>query len=1126
MQKQTQQVCFYVQKVQEKSKISEIEIHPNAIFLISKQTNEVKEQMTKYFIKGLISVFAAVSLFAASALAQGSVTGAISGKVTDPQGAIVTGATVTVTNPATNASVTVTSADDGVFKVTNLQPGKYRVETTATGFGKGTADVIVEVGVVTNVDMPLKIGEATAEVNITAEAPVVNVEDNANSTNVNETSIMELPINGRRASDFVRLAPGVNPEGDFGLNSFRGLSALLNNNTLDGTDNNNTFFSEERGRTRIQYSVSQAAVREFQVNTSNYSAEYGRAAGGVINTVTRSGSNDFHGQVFYFQRNNSWGARNPSAFLPTPAGPVSIKPEDIRHQFGGAIGGPIVKDKLFFFFTYDQQKRSFPGVATTSSATALNPITVSAPANCAASGLSVGQTLFCRGVSQSQTDSALTFLRDLTGEVPRSQNQRIFFPKIDWNINSKNLFTASYNRLRTVGLSAFQTPAVVFVGRAGFGDDFVDIDTFNARLTTTVSSTTINEFRFQFGKEFARSILGELTPGEEALASRATTNVDGRLTSINFTNGLQFGTSNNFQRAKFPDERTIQFADTVTMTSGNHGMKFGGDVKFTKDDIDNLRTEFGAFQYNNVQDLITDYTFVTDPTFTDPTVSNASLKGKRYANYNQGFGLAAYTLKTPDVALFFQDNWRLAPTFTLNLGLRYEWQSYGSPQFPNLSQATLTAGQTRYSLMEANSIVAQTTQFPSDMNNFSPRIGFAWDLTGDGKNSLRAGYGLYYGRIPNTFLTSPLVNTGAPGSQLATGNIFNNTTLRDANGVLIPTPLLANTLAAVPVRTLAIVVMSPQLENPEIHQGDVIFERQIANNTAISVSYLFNFGRKIPAFVDLNLGLPTTTRTYTVSGGDLDGQTFTTPFFSGPRPISNFGSIIEVQGSAKSSYHALVIQANRRFSNGLQFQTSYTWANAKDQGQQLGTFAPTFPTVSNPFDRSVDDGRSDLDIKHRFVASAVWDIGDSLGWESGVAGAIFKGLQLAPIVSISSGRSVTGFVSASPSGGTSSGLLGSGGPQRTFFRPRGEESRPSTATVDLRASKRIFFGETMSLEILGEAFNLFNRSNFTGIMDRVYTFTVASNTLVFDPTYLTPTTINNTINYTPRQIQLGVRFHF
>jgi hypothetical protein len=185
---------------------------------------------------------------------------------------------------------------------------------------------------------------------------------------------------------------------------------LLNNNTLDGTDNNNTFFSEERGRTRIQYSVSQAAVREFQVNTSNYSAEYGRAAGGVINTVTRSGTNDFHGQVFYFQRNNRWGARNPSALLPSASGPVAIKPEDVRHQFGGAIGGPIVKDKLFFFFTYDQQKRNFPGVATTSTATILDPITVPAGPGCVSTDTRA-VALCQRSVTQAQTNTALTFLR-------------------------------------------------------------------------------------------------------------------------------------------------------------------------------------------------------------------------------------------------------------------------------------------------------------------------------------------------------------------------------------------------------------------------------------------------------------------------------------------------------------------------------------------------------------------------------------------------------------------------------------------------------------------------------------------------------------------------------------------
>ena len=461
----------------------------------------------KVFIRLLLAAALTVIALNAAIFAQNQTTGAIGGKVADPQGAVIPNAAVTITNLGTNKVVTVTTSEDGGYRVTNLEPGTYSVEATSGNFAPIKAErVIVEVGRETSLDLSLSVGGTSAEVEVTAEAPVINTNDGANATNIDQVQISELPINGRRASDFARLTPGVNPEGDFGLNSFRGLSSLLNNHTLDGTDNNNTFFSEERGRTRIQYSVSQAAVREFQVNNTNYSAEYGRAAGGIINTVTKSGTNNLRGEIFFFDRDNRFGARNPSALLPTPTGLVSVKPGDTRYQFGGAVGGPIIKNKLFFFVNYDQQKRNFPGVATPQIPTAFNPITVATNMTCNNSN-TAGNALCTRGITQTQADSALGFLRSLTGEAPRRQDQKIFFPKIDWNINNSNTLTLSYNRVRTSGLNAFQTPTVVNVGRADFGDDFVDIDTFNARLTTNISSTIINEFRFQKGRENARSIL-------------------------------------------------------------------------------------------------------------------------------------------------------------------------------------------------------------------------------------------------------------------------------------------------------------------------------------------------------------------------------------------------------------------------------------------------------------------------------------------------------------------------------------------------------------------------------------------------------------------------------------------
>ena len=295
--------------------------------------------------------------------------------------------------------------------------------------------VVVEVGQITPINVALGVGEASATVDVTAEAPVINVVQQDFSNNINQTSINELPINGRRASSFVLLTPGVTPDGGFGLISFRGISGLLNNSTVDGGDNNQAFFSEERGRTRISSSISQDAVREFQVNTSNYSAEFGRAAGGVVNTVTKSGTNEFHGSAFYYIRDNQVGARNAFSFqtISTPTGNqvIGLKPEDRRQQFGGSIGGPIAKDKLFFFFSYDQQRRAFPGVSAPSSLTFYN---------LSATDLT---TLTTRGITAAQISSGISFLQSLNGVVDRRADQTLILPKIDWVISDKHSFFGS-----------------------------------------------------------------------------------------------------------------------------------------------------------------------------------------------------------------------------------------------------------------------------------------------------------------------------------------------------------------------------------------------------------------------------------------------------------------------------------------------------------------------------------------------------------------------------------------------------------------------------------------------------------------------------------------------------------
>ncbi|PYS26490.1 MAG: hypothetical protein DMF75_22040, partial [Acidobacteria bacterium] len=336
---------------------------------------------------------------------------------------------------------------------------------------------------------------------------------------------------------------------------------LLNNSTVDGGDNNQAFFSEERGRTRIGYVVSQAAIREFQVNTANFSAEYGRSAGGVINAVTKSGTNEFHGSGFLFDRNNKWGARNPNSFITQlvngVATRVALKPKDVRYQFGGAVGGPIIKDKAFFFFSYDQQKRDFPGVAVFSTANYLSTVNRT--------------TLTARGLTTAQVDSALSFINSLTGETPRRGDQKLFLPKLDWHITPNHTFTATYNRLRWASPAGVQTGATVTRDRAGFGDDFVTSDSLNLRLSSTLSSKLINEFRFLWAHELDTQFAQPPLTGEPTTAN-------GFSPQVALTNGITFGKATSLDRKALPDERRFQFADTMTYSAGNHTFKFGADI--------------------------------------------------------------------------------------------------------------------------------------------------------------------------------------------------------------------------------------------------------------------------------------------------------------------------------------------------------------------------------------------------------------------------------------------------------------------------------------------------------------------------------------------------------------------
>ena len=1076
-----------------------------------------------FFVSLLVLSLSAV------AFAQSTTTGAIGGVVTNPAKEVVSGAAVTVKNVGTNKEDAATTDDTGRFKVANLQPGNYSVTVNASGFSPMTSEnVVVEIGRETNLEVALSVGPVTGTVDVSAEAPVINTTQQDFSSNINQTSINELPINGRRWSNFALLTPGAVPDGTFGLISFRGISGLLNNNTIDGGDNNQAFFAEERGRTRISYSISQAAIREFQVNTSSYSAEYGRSAGGVGNAITKSGTNDFHGGAFYYQRNNKWGARNPlavrQALINGVFTPVGYKPKDVRHQFGGTIGGPIVRDKAFFFFSYDQQKRNFPGLAVFGQNGFLNLSSANRTA------------LLLRGLTNTQIDNTLNFLASLSGPVPRTGDQKLILPKVDWVLNDKNTLTVSYNRLRWDSPAGIQTQATNTRAVDNFGDDFVQIDSLNAKLASTLTSTLLNEFRFQWGRDKEFQFSQPPIPGEPTNA------VGGRSpqTILVGSTTFSFGMPEFLERASFPDERRWQFADTVTMTAGNHTWKFGGDINFVKDIINNLRFSGGEFNYTGattgIADFIVDYVnFTTNGSIRalTPNLANASTAddllglcvstnrrvGKCYAgNFNQGFGVLGLNMKTTDLNYFLQDDWRVTPRFTLNLGLRYEYQRNPNPVHPNPA-------------------LPQTDNKVDDRNNFGPRIGFAYDLSGDGKTSLRGGWGLYYGRVINSTVYNALVNTGV-GTDVGQRQFTTSATNLPAacsgisadNCTLLP--IYPNLLPPSNPPVGAIQYFAKGFQLPQIHQWDFIVEREISRNTVVSASYLGSFGNSLPNFVDTNLPPPRRTVALNIVGGPFNGQTYLTPIFTGTRPDTRFAQITEIRSDVISKYHALVLQANRRLTRGLQFQTNYTLSRSSDTGQSSTTFtANNLPF--NAFDEAGEDALSNFDRRQKFVASVVYSPNP---FNDGAAKHVFNGWTFAPILNAFSGQRVTGnisgnitptsfgFASNTTPGG---GINGSGGSSRFALVPRNFFKQPNIWYVDARLSRRFSLSEQVKLELLAEGFNVFNRTQVTVVNATIYN--QSGTTLTFNGAGTNPffnvTGADSTL-FRERQVQFAARFEF
>ena len=1012
---------------------------------------------------GLISVITPVAYAQATAG-----TGGITGVVTDPSGAIVPDADVMVRNVDTNLTRSIKSNDAGRYEAVALQPGPYEVRASKSGFATLVhTGITVAVGSRTAVDLAMSVSSTSETITINANAAAVETEKTEVSTVVNLNDMMNLPLNGRRWDAFVMTTPGATNDGGFGLISFRGISGLYNNNMIDGADNNQAFFSEAKGRTRLSYGISAEAVQEFQVGASNFSSQYGRSAGGVVNAVTKSGANELHGTFFYLIRDDSLNARNSIAVPALRALNLPTQPKDRRQQFGPSGGGAIKKDKLFYFLSYDEQKRVFPATVVPYSSSFLT-----------GTGTAPGYT-----ASQS-------FFRSMTGLQPRAGNQWIGLSRVDWNASPRNQISNTVNIVRWDSPNGIQTAPTHGYDISANGSDNVATETVITRWTATVTPRFVSELRFQWGRDFESQM----------------PNAPGPYVSV--TNGLNFGMANFLPRAAYPDEKRWQVTQNFNWTRGRHSVKFGYDVTRVGDLMINLYQGGGQYGYSTLNNFALD---CGNPTMPLPLQncqaydSGSGILGKHYSSYNQQFdtlGLGGKTdFHTWDYAFYVEDSFKPAPSVTVNFGLRYDLQT-----MPGLT---------------GNPDIPATTRINTDKNNFGPRVGLAWDVFGKQKTVIRAGAGAYYGRTENSTLVNLITNNGVRFKSYS----FIPTT---AGSPVFPNVLSAVPTGA--AGKPSVVFASNDFANPLIFQMEFGIEQEVFKNFTMGAVYMGSRGEKLPMFRDINL-FPPSQATYSVCGSVQVGsstacsnvvQTFTVPFFTGARPNPNYGQMTVVESTVNSWYHGLVLQAKQRFSHGFQMQAAFTFSKAIDNGQTSTTFtAANVPLY--PYNIAQDKSLSDFDQRKRFTVSALWQ--PSFSWiDSKPLRAVFEGFQFSGILALADGRPYSGSTNGNPSpSGILGGLLGAGGSSRVPFVGRNTFTNPGMATLDVRLARDIKITERFRWQLIAEAFNVTNRVEVTGINTTQYN---VGGVTLFPRTDFQSISATSTNLIRERQLQLGTRFRF
>ena len=944
-------------------------------------------------------------------------TGVIRGTASDSSGNPVA-AFVTVRNTETNFTRAVKASDRGVFVTTLLPLGSYQVSARAVGYSPATkSNVNVTLG--QTVDLPLVLARSTTQlagVTVVAAVPTVDPTLSAEATHLPAEVVSALPNNGRNYLNLTLLTPNVavtqGPDGD--VLSVGGQRGIHNNVSVDGADFNNPFFGEQRGGQRPPFTFNLDAVREMVVVAQGANAEFGRSSGGFVNVITKSGTNNVHGTLHYFGKNGALSSDASHAGL-------TLKPDFGQHQFGFTLGGPLVRDNLFYFVAYDQQLYSETKQKTR-------------PTNPAFDSL--------KTFLGTNFNSVLA--QDFS-PISRTNDAQVGLVKLDWRINETHNASLKYNY--TNSRQANGTFDVDTWARSANAIERDYSNAVNGSLVSHLTNFIDNEFRFQLAREDRpRPYSGPIIPGQNRPFSD---------TGMDFANGFRFGEP-FFIPIKSYDTR-VQALDNISWVQGNHLFKTGFEYNRTAEHQTFIGFANGRFIFSSVTGfenyvrLGNGYVECSAAPFVSLTGAcpNGNITGPVLLYLQQAGvnGLSVEQAGTQvipqqDIGVFIQDNWKATPNLTVNYGLRWEGQKEPDPITPpsqvffsGFIGKTVTNPQGTFAFPSDGKI-------PSDFKMFQPRLGMAWDVKGDGKDVLRASAGLYYARIPGLNLASARSTNGSIGQ-----TIFRNSAVSNVPGLgrppnynsLLPAP------AGAPFRP-DIFVFDKDFKNPRTMSASLGYEKEVLAHLAASVAYTYAATDNLTRFINRN------------------DAVFGSPWTSGLNGTPNgVSTLTTIESSAKSRYNGVTFGLGRLADPDFQFQANYTLAVDKsDDDNERDPFSFRY-AQANRLDREYN--YSDRDQRHRLNLWALyhfpWDL---------YANSRFSWYSAQPTSEKCVNNAPSGQRATAP--GDRICLNGTILLRNTIRRDN------TFASWDIRLSRPFRTARNGQLEAIVEVFNVLNRDNF------------------------------------------------